>query len=161
MRLSFSRGAVTLALALSLVAVNAGAASAAPAVSEAAGVAACPGPGSRVKAAGSPAIYLVDPNWRLRWIPNETVYYNLWETMDGIRTIDISQCFSSFTNLNSAFLIKASNNPRTYIYDSDYGKYRWITSSEVFNKYAFSLQKIRVVPSIPANTVASDRPWNI
>lgn len=158
MRLRLSRGAVTLALALSFVTVTAAAASAAPAVSEAVGVAACPGPGTRVKEAGNPAIYLVDPNWRLRWIPNETVYYNLWETMDGIRTIDIGQCFSSFTNLNHAFLVKPSTSAHTYIYDSDYGMYRWITSSSVFNKYAFSVRKIHTWPSV--SPIAYDKPWN-
>lgn len=121
--------------------------------------AACPGPGQRFKSPSSPAIFLVDPDNRARWIPNESVYFSLWETYDGIVTLNnFSACFGSFTNLNDAHLAKSSSSPQVFIWDSRYGAYRWIINESVFNKYAFSWRMIRI-RSTTVSPVTTDR-WD-
>ncbi|MFG6199714.1 hypothetical protein [Nonomuraea sp. JJY05] len=121
--------------------------------------AACPAPGQRFKSPTSPAIFLVDPDNRARWIPNETVYFSLWETYDGIVILnDFSACFGSFTNLNGAHLVKSASSPQVFIWDSRYGAYRWIINEAVFNKYAFSWRKVRV-QSATVSPVTTER-WD-
>jgi hypothetical protein len=147
---------MTLSLALGALSLTMLGAPAAVADSESSS-AACPQPGQRFKSSVSPAIYLVDPNNRARWIPNEAVYFSLWETYDGIITLtNVTACFSSFSNLNNAHLAKTSSSPATFIWDSEVG-YRWIISQSVFNKYAFSPRKIRTQATL--SPVSSER-WD-
>ena len=50
--------------------------------------AACPVPGQRVKTSSSARIFVIDPDRYLYWIPNETVYNNVFRTWGGIATFD-------------------------------------------------------------------------
>jgi hypothetical protein len=142
-----NRIAAALAVAVSLVVVTAHTARAAPAAGSGpanGAAAACPGPGNRVKAASNPAIYLIAPEGDLRWIPSETVYYRLWDTMDGVLTIDLGQCFIG-PSLTGADL-KRPGSSAIYIYDFKFGTYRWIVSEAVFHKYKFSMAKVLALP---------------
>jgi hypothetical protein len=106
--------------------------------------AACPQPGQRVKQSAFPQVYVVDPNYILRLIPNETVYFNLWDSWAGIVIYnDLVACYPTYRSLNNAYLAKLTVSPEVYIWDAWYGYYRHITSATVFNKYAFSWGKIR------------------
>jgi hypothetical protein len=98
----------------------------------------CPQPGQRVKSPSSPAVYLVDPDFFLNLIPNETVYFSLWDTWNGISTVSdatLVECFGFYFTVDGAHLAKLANDPHVYIYDANGGGYRWITSETIFNKY--------------------------
>ena len=109
----------------------------------------CPVPGQRVKTSYSPEVYLVNPNWELYYIANPTVYFNLWDSWNGIIVNDdLPNCYAFAYVLDNAFLAKTASQPEVYIYDSTYGEYRWITSPQIFNKYGFSWGKIKTQGSI-------------
>jgi hypothetical protein len=112
--------------------------------------AACPQPGARVKRSDSPRIYLVGPAGELNWIPNETIYYRLWDTMSY--TVDNRIMGGGCQNVAYEFynghLAKSASSSATYVWDQFGGGYRWITSPAVFNKYGFSWGKIRTVSCI-------------
>ncbi|MFF7258798.1 hypothetical protein ACFZCL_00680 [Streptomyces sp. NPDC008159] len=138
--------------------------SAAPALnasaSQASTAAACPAPGKRIKTASDPTVYLVGPGSRLYYIPNETVYFSLWGSWDGIAIVPNSvfaECgWSDAYELADARLVKTSAAPQVYIWDAWYG-YRWITTETVFNKYAFSWAKVRIVGSV--SPISSNNWW--
>ncbi|GGU82716.1 hypothetical protein [Lentzea flava] len=174
------RVAIALALSLPLVVTTAQVAGAAPAPSASdvakaldsrsfaaprptANAAACPQPGQRVKTSSSPAVYLVDPNYLLNWIPGETEYFNLWNSWSGIATYNnlFTECYSGYYTMRNAHLAKLSSGPAIYIWDAQIvsgGAYRWITSEAVFNKYAFAWSKVRTQSSI--GPIAVNYPWN-
>jgi hypothetical protein len=141
---------VLLVAALMTTAVST--ASAAPAAgdpADTAAAAACPAPGERVRTSSSTRVFLIDPQRRLRWIPNETVYFSLWDSWAGIRTYNnlFVDCYRDWGELNNAHLAKIASAPYVFIWDSDYG-YRWIINESVFNRYAFSWGKIRTQGSV-------------
>ncbi|WP_416979303.1 hypothetical protein [Streptomyces sp. T028] len=113
--------------------------------------AACPTPGQRIKTASNPRVYLVGPGSVLYYIPNETVYFDLWDSWNGISIVGSSvfaDCgWSTAYELSGGFLAKTTSSPRVYIWDAWYG-FRWIPSEAVFNKYAFSWSQIESYSAI-------------
>ncbi|MFS8099250.1 hypothetical protein LFM09_19155, partial [Lentzea alba] len=130
-----------LAIAFAVAALLAGAstatadttATAGAPVEASASAAACPVSGQRVKTSSSPAVYVVGPGRYLYWIPNETVYNNLFRTWAGIATYNnlFVDCYSSARTLTNGHLIKHPSFPHVYIWDGFLGHYRWITSAGV------------------------------
>jgi hypothetical protein len=119
-------------------------------VKTAAATGACPVPGQRVKTSSSPAIYVVDPDGRLYWIPNPDVYLNLFRTESGVVIYDnlFVDCYAGWGTLINGHLAKKSGDPAIYIWDAHLGGYRWITSPEVYDKYAFAPDKVTIVPAV-------------
>lgn len=144
----FRRTGLVLTLGLSLFAGSAGVANAGPTAKS--GAAACPVSGQRFQVGNGTQVYLVGPDNILYAIANETVYFKLWNTWDGITrwpTSTIPSCFTSAYLWTDAWLRKGRNQPQVYIWDqreSPNGAYRWITSEAVFNKYSFAPNKIVV-----------------
>lgn len=115
-----------------------------------ASAAACPVPGQRVKTSSSPRIFVIDPDRYLYWIPNETVYNNVFRTWGGIATFDnlFVDCYRDWATLSNGRLVKTASSPRVYIWDGQLGVYRWITSGTVFDAYQFAWNKIITVSSV-------------
>jgi hypothetical protein len=115
------------------------------------GVAACPSPGQRAKQANDARVFLREPGGEYYLIPNETVYFKLWDSFVGVVTNnDLFACINAvghYYTLDNGFLAKTSGDSRVYIYDSTYPGYRWIVSAAVFNKYGFSWGKIVTISS--------------
>lgn len=117
----------------------------------------CPQPGQRVKQSAFAEVYLIDPEFKLRLIPDEATYFNLWDSWDGIVTYDdLVSCYPTYVVLRDAHLAKLTVADPVYIWDSSVG-YRHIVSAEVFNKYGFSWGKIRNQTVV--GPIDPDRPW--
>lgn len=113
-------------------------------------VAACPSPGQRAKTANDPRIFLREPGGEYYLIPNQTIYFRLWDTFAGVVTnnsvISCANAQGGAYDLNDTHLGRTADDPRVYIYDGTFLSYRWIVSRTVFDKYGFSWGKIRDIP---------------
>ncbi|WP_461059163.1 helix-turn-helix domain-containing protein [Streptomyces pseudoechinosporeus] len=121
---------------------------------------ACPTPGQRFKTPTHDRVYLVGPGSRLYYIPDATVYFNLWDDWNGVAVVSgsvFADCaWDEARELANAFLAKTSGSSRAYIWDAWYG-YRWITNRTVFNKYGFSEAKIQTRSSL--SPISGDTGW--
>ncbi|WP_416979336.1 peptidoglycan-binding domain-containing protein [Streptomyces sp. T028] len=122
--------------------------------------AACPAPGQRFKLAAHNRVYLVGPGSSLYYIPDETVYFNLWDSWDGVVTLSgevfVDCNWPKAYALTGAFLARTGSGARIYIWDAWYG-YRLIPDGRAFDAYGFSRPKIQTRSSLsPAD---SDRRW--
>lgn len=118
----------------------------------------CPQPGQRVKTPTSPSIYLIGPDGTANWIPSATEYANLWDTWNGIFTVDdatMSSCFGGFWTMSGAKLAKVPGNAKVYVYDVNHGGYRWIASPDIFTKYAFAASKIKTQATVSPVSAAN------
>ncbi|MFD1547854.1 hypothetical protein [Nonomuraea guangzhouensis] len=114
--------------------------------------ASCPAHGKRFQMSGSNRVYLAGPDDVAYAIPNETIYFQLWNTWDGLTVWPrdtVSSCFGGSHLWSDAFLIRDPTSPRVYLYDDRIGRFRWITSEAVFDQYAFARNKIRLFPVSP------------
>ncbi|WP_125726911.1 hypothetical protein [Kibdelosporangium aridum] len=120
--------------------------------------AACPQPGQRVKQSAYPEVYVIDPDFKLRLIPDEATYFTLWNSWDGIVVYDdLVSCYPTYIEFFNAHLVKLTTAAPVYIWDHYVG-YRHITSEAVFNKYGFAWDKIR--QQLVVAPIAENRPWN-
>ena len=125
------------------------------AASEQAAPAGCPQPGQRVKTSSSPAIYLVDPDFRLRSIPDAETYFSLWDTWGYEVRDDVLSCYPNPVPLYDAELVKEPGDPRVYIWDAYFG-FRHIVDGETFARYGFSWSKVKERSPVEPN---ADMPW--
>lgn len=106
----------------------------------------CPEPGNRFKTFTHDRVYLVGPGRRLYFIPNPTVYFDLWDTWNEIATVPSSvfaDCdWPTAYELADAFLARTDSSTQLYIWDTWSG-FRPITSTAVFAAYGFSRSKIQ------------------
>ncbi|WP_433438269.1 hypothetical protein [Nonomuraea sp. CA-141351] len=122
------------------------------------GVFACPVSGQRFRMSGSSRVYLVGPDNVAYAIADQSVYFALWNTWDGISewpNDTVSSCFGGAFLWTETGLVKGANDPRVYIWDqrdAGIGGYRWITSQAIFNKYSFAPNKIQVRQNPPVIT---------
>lgn len=102
--------------------------------------------GLRMKHPARPEVYLID-NGQKRWIPNPGTYTNLFGSWDGIYIYpEIDSVDTGPTISAGASLIRGDQSPQVYLVDN--GVKRWIINPDVFNKYFFDWNKVRVVPQI-------------
>jgi hypothetical protein len=145
-----------LALGLALPLATAGTSVAAPKAVPAhnsslspASATACWPEGTRLKKTTEGRVYLIGPrNW-LYWITDQDTYNALWGSWDGILTVPdaaFDACYHEGSRpLRGARLIKTSNNPAVYIYDSTLISWRHIVDWNTFtNKYHFDPAKIKL-----------------
>lgn len=120
----------------------------------------CPAPGQRFKMSTHDRVFLVGPGSRLYYIPDEAVYFNLWDDYRGVATLDggvFADCgWDEALELADAFMARTSSSLRAYIWDAWYG-YRWITDWTVFNTYGFSRAKIQMRSSL--SPIRADARW--
>jgi hypothetical protein len=168
------RVAAMLVMGMSLVLVTTAPASASPtpaaddksthsagAPRENARAAACPVSGQRVKISSSDRVYVVDPQGYLTWLPLES-YNGLWDNFNNIDTYNnlFTECYSGWSTMFNARLVKLPSFAQVYIWDTriEDGRFRWINSPAIFNKYRFSSSKI--VVQNPVGPIAAQLPWN-
>jgi len=102
--------------------------------------------GFRLKHPARPEVYLIDSGQK-RWIPNPTTYTNLFKDWNGILIYpDIDTIDTGSSISNGASLIKGDQAPQVYLVDN--GLKRWIINPDVFNKYYFDWNKVRVIPQV-------------
>lgn len=121
----------------------------------------CPAPGQRFKMPDHDRVYLVGPGSRLYYIPDETVYFNLWDdAFHGVAVVNgsvFADCaWDEAHELADGFLAKTSSSLRAYIWDAWYG-YRLIPNWTVFNRYGFSEAKIQTRSSL--SPISGDARW--
>ncbi|MEU6349054.1 peptidoglycan-binding protein [Streptomyces sp. NPDC047072] len=120
----------------------------------------CPAPGQRFSMPGEDRVYLVGPGSRLYYVPDQTVYFNLWADWNGVAAIDgdiFGKCgWTEARELADAHLARTSGDSPTYIWDAWYG-YRRIPSRAALNTYAFATSKIQTRSSL--TPVDSKHPW--
>ncbi|UIX32331.1 helix-turn-helix domain-containing protein [Streptomyces sp. GQFP] len=122
----------------------------------------CPAPGQRFKTAAThDRVYLVGPGSRLYYIPDATVYFNLWDDdYRGVVTVSggvFADCgWDEARELADAFIARTSSSLRAYIWDAWYG-YRWIADQTVFDTYGFSQAKIQIRSSL--SPINGDTRW--
>ncbi|MFF3379605.1 hypothetical protein ACFYXF_42465 [Streptomyces sp. NPDC002680] len=105
---------LALALAAGLSLTTAGVSTAAP---EAA--VDCPDPGTRFKTPTTgDRVFLVGPSEFLYYIPNQTVYFDLWGTWDDIVTLDRSACNKPAYELTNGHFRQLRGSDAVYIWDA-------------------------------------------
>lgn len=120
----------------------------------------CPAPGQRFKTPTHQRVYLVGPGGNLYYIPNATIYFNLWDTWDAVTIVNgsvFADCdWPTAHELADAFLTRTSSSAQVYIWDAWSG-YRRITGGTAFNRYGFSWSKIQT-RSAPSPVSSHDWP---
>jgi len=104
----------------------------------------------KIKGDQRPKVYFVLDNC-LRWIPNETVYYNLFNAPMKFTTIEQNLVFQLPEGdplPGDAVLVKYQSSPKVYLIDVINGVKvkRWIVSEQVFNRADFNWSKIQQLP---------------
>lgn len=111
----------------------------------------CPAPGQRFKTPYDDRVYLVGPGNRLYYVPDATIYFNLWDDWNGVAVVSagvFADCaWDEARELANAFLARRSGSSRAYLWDAWYG-YRLITNRTAFDKYGFSERKIQTRSSL-------------
>lgn len=114
--------------------------------------------GARLMPLVGPAIYLVNPEGYLQWIPNPATYNNLFRDWNGVQRTDIAGISAGPALSDGALLAKGSLSAAVYIISN--GLKRWITSPDVMNKYYFSWNRVIVVPQILIDEIPVGNPWS-
>ncbi|MFI6009569.1 helix-turn-helix domain-containing protein [Streptomyces sp. NPDC051243] len=119
----------------------------------------CPAPGQRFKTPTDDRVYLVGPGNRLYYLPDATVYFNLWNDWNGVAVISggvFADCaWDEARELANAFLARTGRGSRTYIWDAWYG-YRLIPNRAVLDRYGFSEARIQTRSSLSPVSRAAD-----
>ncbi|MFF5010895.1 hypothetical protein ACFY3G_49940 [Streptomyces phaeochromogenes] len=153
------RMCLTLAFALALSLTTAGVSTAASG-----SAAACPAEGTRFKSPGyGDQVFLIGPESFLYSIPNQTVYFDLWGSWDGIQIHDRNACIKSGPPLRGGHLARPEGSPTVYIWDETFPEpgYRHIVDWATFTaKYHFDPAAIKPLPaSVFEGRVLHLHPW--
>ncbi|MDN3023982.1 helix-turn-helix transcriptional regulator [Streptomyces sp. S.PB5] len=119
----------------------------------------CPRPGQRLKTPTHQRVYLVGPGGSLYFVPNATIYFNLWDTWDAVTVVDdgvFAECgWAAAYELTDAFLARTAGGTEVYVWDAWSG-YRRVPSGAAFNRYGFSASKIQTRSAL---SPVSDHNW--
>jgi len=121
----------------------------------------CPAEGTRFKVPGQgDMIFFIGPKGFKYYIPDPTVYFQLWGSWDGV-VGGVQGCSGLFAPLTNGHLAKLSdpNAPAVYIWDASWpvDSYRHIVDWATFTtKYHFDPAKIRMQSTI---SPFIDAPW--
>lgn len=99
-------------------------------------------------------VYLLDMGKR-RWIPNPTVYNQLFKDWNGIvQDIDTNEIEKGIPIPETAILFRCIDSPKVFLLDgvAPHQTKRWITSPDVMNRYNFNWDKIQVW-NVPLNAI--------
>lgn len=93
--------------------------------------------GARIRCTCNEAIYLVDMDGSMRWIPDPTTYNNLFRDWNGVDNVDAIDSGAVGTPLTSgAYLAQSPDAPQVYLITN--GVKRWITSPAAMDQFYFS-----------------------
>ncbi len=102
--------------------------------------------GLRIRLPGHAAVYLIDQGKR-RWIPNPTVYDDLFRTWEGIlQDVDVKEINKGDKIPETAILVKTYDNPAVYLLDgvSPNQVRRWVVNPATMDRYQFAWNRIHV-----------------
>ena len=114
--------------------------------------------GLRLMHLTGPAIYLVNPEGLLQWIPNPDTYNNLFRDWNGVYRVDIATMAIGTALSNGAVLAKGNTSNAVYLVSN--GKKRWITSPAVMDKYYFNWNHVYVVPQVLIDSIPTGNYWS-
>jgi hypothetical protein len=105
-------------------------------------------PGLLLQAPGDPKVYLVDVDGSLRHIPDQSTWTNLYGDNGAPVEPHDPSSLTIGPDLNSGAYL-ATDGVKTYLVEpptaNDPGGKRWITSTPVFDQFAFNPSKVRTV----------------
>jgi len=114
--------------------------------------------GLRLMHLTGPAIYLVNPEGFLQWIPNPPTYNNLFRDWNGVYKVDISNMAKGTALSDGAILARGNASAPVYLVSN--GRKRWISSPAAMDKYYFNWGHVYVVPQILTNSIPTGNPWS-
>ncbi|MFJ7215017.1 hypothetical protein [Amycolatopsis sp. NPDC098790] len=124
--------------------------------------AACPPEGTRFQDSGDPTVYFIGPKGFKYFIPNETVYFNLWGSWQGIQP-GPSGCGGEFWGLTNGHLAKTATSDSVFVWDETFAPdcYRRVVDWATFTtKYHFDPAKIQTRDaSYISPRVCPEHPW--
>ena len=103
--------------------------------------------GLRIKDPISPRVYLIDDDGTKRWIPDVATYNALFRDWNGIENVADTNTIDNGADITMGAVL-AKSNLLANVYLIDNGRKRWITNSEVMDKFYFAWDKIQVVPEV-------------
>ena len=115
--------------------------------------------GLRLKAPNNAAVYVVDPQGFLRWIPDPTTYNNLFRDWNSIIVdIDLVNIATGPALTSGAVLARGSTEAAVYLISN--GRKDWITSPAAMDKYDFNWNTIVQVPNILVDSIPAGASWS-
>ena len=115
--------------------------------------------GLRLKAPNNPAVYVVDPQGCLRWIPDPATYNHLFRDWGSIIIdIDLVNIAVGPALTSGAVLARGSSEAAVYLITN--GTKHWIISPAAMDKYDFNWNTVVQVPNILVDTIPSGLPWS-
>jgi hypothetical protein len=115
--------------------------------------------GLRLKAPNNPAVYVVDPQGFLRWIPDPATYNNLFRDWNSIVTdVDLVNIAQGPALTEGAVLALGTGTAPVYLVSN--GTKQWITSPAAMDKYDFNWNTIVQVPNVLINSIPTGPSWS-
>jgi hypothetical protein len=112
--------------------------------------------GVRIQSVNNSAVFLIIDGQR-HWIPNETTYFNLFRSFDGIvKDAHINDIDEGEQLSDGAILARSPDFANVYLVSN--GMRRWISSRGVFDRYQFNSRKIVSIPSVVLFTIPEGPP---
>ena len=115
--------------------------------------------GLRLKAPNSPAVYVVDPQGFLRWIPDPVTYNNLFRDWNSIIVdIDLVNIAVGPALTSGAVLARGSSEAAVYLISN--GTKQWITSPAAMDKYDLNWNTVVLVPNALVDSIPGGPSWS-
>ncbi len=115
--------------------------------------------GLRLKAPNNPAVYVVDPQGFLRWIPDPATYNNLFRDWNSIITdVDLVDISMGPQLTNGAILAQGSGEPAVFLISN--GTKQWITSPAAMDKYDLNWNTVVQVPHVLVDSIPTGPSWS-
>jgi hypothetical protein len=115
--------------------------------------------GLRLKAPNNPAVYVVDPQGFLRWIPDPATYNNLFRDWNSIVTdVDLVNVAMGPALTEGAVLAQGSGEAAVYLVSN--GTKQWITSPAAMDKYDLNWKTVVQVPHVLVDSIPSGPSWS-
>ena len=115
--------------------------------------------GLRLKSPNDAAIYMVDPDGLLRWIPNAATYNNLFRDWNGVViSTDIPDISRGLNLTDGSVLVQGTGTAAVYLASN--GIKRWITSPATMDKYYFNWNTVFQVPPVLVDSIGTGTSWS-
>ena len=115
--------------------------------------------GLRLKTPNNPAVYVVDPQGFLRWIPDPATYNNLFRDWNSIVTdVDLVDIALGPPLTSGAILAQGSGEAAIYLISN--GTKQWITSPAAMDKYDLNWNTVVQVPHVLVDSIPTGPSWS-
>jgi hypothetical protein len=115
--------------------------------------------GLRLKSPNNPAVYVVDPQGFVRWIPDPATYNNLFRDWNSIVTdVDLVNIAQGPALTSGAVLAQGSSEAAVYLVSG--GTKQWITSPSAMDKYDLNWKTVVQVPNVLVDSIPTGPSWS-